>query len=185
MSHWDVGTTSGNLPPTVPTSFVTQNGTAVPLANVLIINADDSTENNNNGIVSKGGVAGTGTANEVDIIITNRVQGSGTTVGATTSDLFTLPLGAVAGTYLFEVRVVAYNASTPASAGFSTYTTFRTNGITATLIDDTDAVVHQEASLSLIDTNMVANGNNAIFRVTGQAGLTVDWNCVGLYTFVS
>ncbi len=185
MSQFYQGVTTGSLPPTVPTSFVTQDGTAVPLSNVLIINANDSTENNNNGIISKGGVAGTGTSNEVDIIITNRLQGSGTTIGATTSDLFTFPLGAVPGTYLFEIRAAGFNPSTPASVGFSTYTTIRTDGATATVIDDTDAVVHQEAVLSATDTNVIASGNNAIFRVTGEAGLTVDWNCVGLYTFVS
>ena len=109
MSQFFQTLNSGNvpIPPSVATSYVTQDGTAVPANNILIVNAFDSTEDNSNGLITKGGVVGTGTANEVDIVITNRLQGTGSTVGAVTADLVTFSLGATPATYVIEANTLA------------------------------------------------------------------------------
>jgi len=183
-------TSGGPIPPTIPTSFVEQTGTAVPAANILIIDAFDSTENNNNGIVTKGGVAagdppGTGVSNEVSIYLTNRLQGAAPTAGHTTADLVTFNLGAVPGAYNFELKVIGFNASTPAASGFTVLGTMRTNGIAATLVAIPDETVVEDVAMIDCDVDMVASGNNLIIRVTGVSGLIIDWNVVATYVFVS
>lgn len=176
-----ISTSSGPVPPSVPTSFQTQNGTAVPLANVLIIDGFDSTINNVNGIASRGGVVGTGVQNEVDLILTNRFHGSATTVGATTADVITFALGATPATFFFNFKAVLFNASTPSGAGYETFTTVRTTGVVPTVIGDTDSITHEDAALIATTAQVVTSGNSIIFRVGGVAGLTINWVVTGTY----
>ena len=185
MSQIYKSLTSGPVPPTVPTEFDTQDGNAVPAANILIVNGFDSTENNNNGIITKGGVVGTGTSNEVDIVITNRLQGTGTTVGATTADLVTFSLGATPGSYNIEAKVIGFNASTPASTGFTVIGTVRTTGAAGALDGTPDETPIESIALITCDVDFIISGNNLIIRVTGVAGLTISWNVVATYVFTS
>jgi hypothetical protein len=170
--------------PAVPTSFVTQDGTAVPVANVLIINGLDSTENNANGIITKGGVVGTGTANEVDVVITNRLQGSGSTVGAVTTQIATMPLGATPGNYAFQVYASGYTTTGPAGTAYSIVSSIRTNGATATLIATSDETFVEDASLAASDLQVDVSGNNVVINATGIVGITIDWNVVCTYIFI-
>ena len=102
-------------------------------------------------------------------------QGSGSTVGAVTSDLITIPLGGVAGTFQFEARVKGFNPATPASCGYNITATFRTDGVTATLVGD-NPVFNEDAALSAADAYFIVSGNNAILQVLGVTALTINWN---------
>lgn len=169
--------------PSVPTSFVTQDGTAVPAANVLIVNGNDSTQNNANGIITKGGVAGTGTANEMDVIITNRIQGTVSTTGAVTSAIITFPL-TVVGSYAFECRISAYNTTSSLGAGYSIFGTARFDGVNANLVGTPDKIVNEEGAMSSANATMTVSGANILINGEGYALQTINWSAVGLYTFV-
>ena len=173
----------GPIPPIIPTSFETQDGTAVPAANILIVNGFDSTENNDNGIITKGGVVGTGTANEVDIVITNRVQGTATTIGAATSTIITFT-PTVIGTYTFEFRVSAYNSTSSLGAGTSLFGAIRFDGVNSNVCDLFDEINNDEGAMSATDIAVSSAGASMLLQATGYAAQTINWAAVGLYTFV-
>jgi hypothetical protein len=176
-------TSGGPIPSNIPTSFSTDNGTAVPAANVLIVHADDSRENNNNGIIAKGGVAGTGTSNEVDIIITNRIQGTVTTVGATTSAILTFTPTAI-GTYAIECRVAAFNTTASLGAGYSVFGTARFDGVNSNLCGTADKITNEEGTMTSANVTMTVSGANVLINGVGYLGQSIDWASVALYTFV-
>lgn len=101
--------------------------------------------------------------------------GSGQTVGATTDDILTVPLGAVAGTFQFEARVKAFESGTPTGAGYNIYATFITDGATATLIGQ-QPIFNESVVLEDADAYFVASGNNAVLQVLGVTGLTIEWD---------
>ncbi len=157
------------------------------MANVLIVNGFDSTENNDNGVITKGGIVGTGTANEVDIVLTNRLQGSGNTtgVGVTTVDLITFSLGATPATFVIDSNICAFNASTPAGAGYSIFGTVRTTGVAASLVGTPDKINNEDASMVAAAVDYVVSGNNMIIRGTGVNLLSINWSAVATYVTVS
>jgi hypothetical protein len=187
MSQFYIGPVAGALPPVVPTSFVTQLGTAVPAANILIVNADDSTENNTNGIITKGGVIGTGTANEVDVIITNRLTGTVTTVALGPVPMITFPLSVI-GTYAIEARVAAYNTTSLEGAAYSMFAGVRFDGVNANLCGTPDRIVNEEGTMSApppgANCTITVSGGNVLINAVGYAGQSIKWSSVALYTFV-
>lgn len=178
-------TSSGPIPPIIPTSFVTDNGTAVPSANILLINGKTSNENNNNGVISKGGVVGTGTSNEVDVVLTNRVSGSVTTADATVTAVTTFSLGATPGVYNFDIQIAGYDLTDVAGCGYFISGSVRTTGAAAVLVGTPDKITNEEASTIGCDANLTVSGNNAVVTVTGIAGKSIDWRSLSQYIFVS
>jgi len=173
-------TGGGGSPPDVPTQFTTNDGIAVPVANNLNIFAEDSTQNDDNGITTEGA------GDTVTILITNRLQNSGTTNGAVNLDLISFSLGATPANYIFEIKIAAFSPLNNVGGGWSLFGTVRTDGATATQIETEDKINNKDALIATADVNFATSGNSFVLRVTGSAGITdLNWSAVGLYTRVT
>lgn len=186
MSQFFIATTSGNLPPSVPTSFSTDNGTATPAANILEVMAIDVTDNNVNGIQVEGGLVQTGAANRVQVQLTNRISGTATTTdGVTPQTVYSFPLGATPGTYLLSVRIVGFNVTDSLSASYSSFRNVRTTGVAAVTVGATTAFVDEEGAMTGVLVANGVSGNNATVTVTGLAEKTINWLALTEYIFIS
>jgi hypothetical protein len=142
---------------------------------------------NNINLLTGVGLTSTGNpgTNTITFTLDGGSEGTTTTVGAVTGDVITIALGATPATYTFEARISAFESTTPAGAGYQIFGAVRTTGVAATLIGTPDVIVNEEAALVTGDADLVVSANNAIFRVTGVAGLTIDWKASSLYTMVT
>ena len=171
---------SGPIPPSIPTTFVTDiNSPAVPALNILNVFGNDTTDNNANGIQTDGSSG----SNTLTVQLTNRLTGTGTTVGATTDTLFSIALSGTASSYFFVIDVVGFDGTTPSATGYLISGTARTDGVTATVVG-TSETYSEDAILVASDVDLIAVGNSVTLVVTGVAGVTLNWNCVGTYVMV-
>jgi hypothetical protein len=176
-----INTASGPVPPSVPTSFVADVGTAVPAANVLNVPGGSETADVTNGIQT------TASGNTLVVNLTNRIPGSGTTTDETTPvTLYTFPLGAVPGTYLFSTTVVGYNTTSMISAAYASFRTVRTTGAAGVLVNAITNFISEEGTMTeALVTNSIS-GNNLILTAVGNAPAnTIDWKALTTYIFVS
>lgn len=164
--------------PAVATSYTTDSGSAVPVANVLQILANDTTSNNTNGVQT------TGATNIVTVQLTNRLQGTGTATGAVPEDIITFDLGASPAVYRFEFDVAGRNTGTGDGVGYSVDATARTDGASATIIQTPNIDADEDILLVAALIIVVASGNNIILRVTGVVNQVIDYSAVGLYVVV-
>lgn len=172
---------SGTPPPSTEVTIVTDDGTVISMSDIINFNGVDSTEDNANGILIR---ANPNNSNNMLTVITNRLVGTGTTVGNVTDDVVTFGLGAAPAVYriTFDVAGIAGSGD---GVGYFLSGTAKTDGATATVIaspfidDDEDSSLEPEAGITLI-----ASGNNVILQVTGVTGQTINYNAVGTYVKV-
>lgn len=183
-------TSSGPIPPVIPTSFETDDGTAIPSANVLEVFAYDSEEDNVNGITTKGGLnagdppdAGNGDTNEVGIYLTNRITGAEVTTDDTVTQIFSFDLGGVAGTYLMKNYIVAYDVNNNKSAAYSSQINVRTNGVTANAVSSGNHFTSEEDTMVNCSVQSGTTGNTFILTVTGLPATTINWRALTEYIF--
>lgn len=180
MSQIYKSASSGSVPPTVATSYVTDDGTAIPAANILNVNGVDTTENNANGILTR---ANPDLSDNLEIVFTNRLQGSVSTSGAATGTIISFT-PTVVGTYSIEFRVAAYNETSLLGAGYSMFGAVRFDGVNSNICDTFDELVNEEGTMSSVDIFVTTSGANVLLRGTGYLGQDINWAAVGLYTFI-
>ncbi|MFQ5685105.1 MAG: hypothetical protein ACE5GV_00445 [Candidatus Scalindua sp.] len=118
-------------------------------------------------------------------VATNKTTATVSTSGAVTSDIATIALGATAGVYTINAILSAFDSSTPAGASYSIIGGARTTGAAASLIGTPDKIINEEAALTTADVDIVVSGNNAIIRVTGVAGIDLNWRCTYEYAAIT
>lgn len=175
-----VNTFGASSTPSVPTSFATDSGTATPAANTITIVGDDTSANDNDGITT------TGSGSTVTVLLTNRITGTGTTTdGVTPVTIYSFPLGAVPGTYLFTAECVAYDVTDALSSGYTSYAVVRTTGAAGTIISSSVGLITEEGIMSGVSVVNSISGNNLLLEATGLAAKTINYRALTTYTFVS
>jgi hypothetical protein len=168
--------------------FTSENGSSAANVETLTGNSGgavgpDAAFNIN--IVGANGVnvVGTPVNNTLTISVQNGTTSTGQTVNVQTIDLTTIDCS-TAGTYMIESRIAAYTAGNN-GAGFSLFTTVISTGAAVSVLDDTDSISHISPALNTADLNyeFIASGTNAILRITGVAGQTINWGAFSVYVF--
>lgn len=156
-------------------------GPILPIAgNLNIVGAYDST-NNINGIYTVGSVG------QIAVTLTNRYQASATFSDALAHTIFTFPMGAVPGMYLFKFDLIAFNNTTPLGAAYSVSVPLRTDGALGHSIIPQEFYEPEEGTMTntLVTAGLQPATNNFFVSVSGYGVNKINWNLTGTYTFVS
>ena len=167
--------------PDVETLTGDSGGAVGPTAGNIDIFGVDSGVNNVEGITT----VGTPGSSLLEVTLTNRVTGTLTTTDASLQTLLTFPLGGTAGTYLFDYRIVGYNTTDSISTTIQSFNAVRTTGAAASQLSAVPSILLEEGAMEDVIITATVTGNNAIIRVNGLAGKTINWLVLATYTFVS
>ncbi len=156
------GVTSGNIPPNIPTSFVTDSGTAIPSANILDVNGQNgiTTTGSGNDLVVKfmGGTTSTAGAVSSLVVIDSNVTNNNTTTYQILIDGFDSVLNeAVGGQIIGTVKNVA--------------------GV-VTVSGTPDVIKNGDPTANLADYTIISSGGNVAVQFTGVVGTNIAWNAI-------
>lgn len=175
-----ISTSSGPVPPTVPTSFVTDvNSPAIPIANVLNVLGNDTTVNNGNGIRTDGSSG----SNTLTVQLTNRTSVSSTTSdGAGQTQTVTIFTPTASSGITFTVSVIGYDSANNEVCGGELIGIARSSGVgTVVVVGTNDTFDECDAGLIAVDWDIITNGTLIQIQFIGVAGRTINWNAVFTY----
>lgn len=113
--------------------------------------------------------------NTITFTLDGFTTATGQTIGAVTTDIITINLGAVATSYVIEAKVTGFEATTPAGCSYNLICGARTTGAAAALVGLQDKYVAEDAGIVGCDANFVAVGNTIVLRILGTVALTINW----------
>lgn len=170
MSQIFIPSASMPPPPQVPTTFVTDSGSATPAANTLSVLGIDATTDIDNGIRT------TGSGSAVNVVLTNRTTGTATTPAAALTTIVTLPLGATPGVFYVSGNVQGFAAVGPSAATYSFSGGYRTDGATATELGTEYHDTFEDPGFVTADIFLTTSGNDVLLQVQGVLATSIDWN---------
>lgn len=180
MSQFYQGVTTGVLPPVVATSYVTDDGTAIPATSVLNVNGLDTIEDNANGILTR---ANPDLSNNLEILLTNRISVTATTSdGGSQTQTVTLITPANASSISFKCAFIGYDAANDEAAGGSQEGIARKSAGVAVIVGINDSSDQSDAGLAAVDWNVISSGANLSAEFVGIAGRTITWTATFIYS---
>ena len=171
---------SGPVPPSVATSYITDDGTAIPAANVLNVNGIDSIENNSNGILTR---ASPNLSDNLQIILSNRIRVTATTSdGGGQTQTVTVMTPSVSTGVTFVVSITGYDVTNNEIAGGELIgIARRSSGGTTTVVGTNDTFDEADAGLMATDWDIVTDGTLLQAQFVGVAGRSISWSAVYIY----
>lgn len=169
--------------PGVVTSFETQDGTATPVGNVIVIEGESTNIDDDNSIRVIKGTA----ANEIIVQLTNTNFAQIQTTDATPTTIATIPLGADEGTYTVrDAYISCYNVTDQLSAVYNFNGVARTDGTNGVLIGSSadPENTYEQTAMTDCEIKISVSGNNLVVEVTGLSGKTINWEMNFKYSFI-
>lgn len=177
-----ISTSSGPVPPSVATSYVTDiNSPAIPAANVLDVFGGSVSTNNVNGVQTDGSSG----SNILTIELTNRIQATVTTTNSNLTTIATFPLGATPGVFTMEGKYSGFIPALNRGGSYFCDASARTDGATATEIGSDIDTIFEDTEMVTSDVFFTVSGNNVVIQVQGIAATTIHWRVLFDYTLVT
>lgn len=167
---------SGSLPPSVPLQFTADNGSiSIPVGHNENISGGSTTANSTFGIQT------IASGDTVTIQLTNRLQGAGSTVNASTSNLIMFSLAAFPATYTFQFSIAGRETSSGDDVSVILTGSAKTDGTTSTIIQNPYIDMKTSALLAGVIATFTASLNTISLNVTGVLGTSIQYNAIGYY----
>ena len=175
---------SGPIPPTVATTYVTDvNSPAVPAANILNVVGGNTIANDSDGIRTDGSSG----SNTLTVQLTNRIRVTATTSdGGGQTQTVTVQTPTVSSAVTFTGTFTGYDSANNEMVGGELIGIARRSagGVTA-VVGTNDTFDEADAALVTADWDIITNATVLQATFTGVAGRTINWSCVYIYEQVT